>query len=160
MICKQRNCTWIAAGNKTEINWSERGSGDDLTKLLCTSRAIPFNPFLSSDAFRMDSRVGTSLFCRGPEHPGLAARTLKISWERLVITGSLLYFRNMAIASGDTLLSYFKRYQREFQDYPNLRIHTSWEIKTNLQCFNPKPSPLSLIRAKIQHHISMTWWMD
>ena len=101
--------TCMAAGNKMDINCSERGSGDDLTRLLCTSKAIPFNPFLSSEAFRIDTRVGTSLFWRGPEQPGLAAKTLKISWERLVMTGSLLYFRNMAIASGETLLSWFQR---------------------------------------------------
>ena len=96
----------MAAGNRVPISWSDRGSGADLTRQLCTSRAMPFRPFLSSLALRMETRVGTSLFCTGTEQPGLEASTLNMSWDRLVMTGSLLYFRNMAMARGDTLLSW------------------------------------------------------
>lgn len=113
--------TWMAAGKRVTISWSERGRGADLTRQLCTSRAMPFSPFLSSEALRMETcnktsfmstvhmyctlvtRVGTSLFWRAAVQPGLEASTLKMSWLRLVITGSLLYFRNMAMARGDTL---------------------------------------------------------
>ena len=71
--------TWIAAGNMVSINGSERGLGADLTRLLNTSKAKPFNPDLSSEALRMERRGGTSLPCRGAAHSGLADNTLKIS---------------------------------------------------------------------------------
>ena len=95
----------MAAGNMVNIRGSERGLGADLTRLLNTSKARPFNPDLSSEALRIERRGGTSLPCRGAAHSGLADNTLKMSWDREVITGSLLYFRNMAMARGATFAS-------------------------------------------------------
>ena len=72
--------TWMAAGNMVNIRGSERGRGDDLTRLLRTSRAKPFRPDLSSDALRMERSGGTSLPCSGAAHSGLAESTLKMSF--------------------------------------------------------------------------------
>ncbi len=48
---------------------------------------------------RMETRVGTSFDSSGPRHPGVWARTLKMSWVNEVITGSENVIKEIAISS-------------------------------------------------------------
>lgn len=51
--------TCMAAGNMVSMRVSLSGLGDALTREERTSRARPFRPDLSSEAFRMERRGGT-----------------------------------------------------------------------------------------------------
>ena len=64
--------------------------------------------------------VGASLAWRAGEQPGLLPTTRKMSWLSELITGSLLYFRNMAIASGDTCVASQLQVTSLVEKYPPL----------------------------------------